>query len=598
MVAHMHTSTECESSSPVERETDAVQNLIQKINPRLAQDPAYRVGWHESRLAHQQWLQKQQDQIQDELTSVRKLYRDVFRLASDVRLQVDQWRESGMDQLPVRLGEQAQILQELPVRQQELATRQASLSMDLIRQTNRIQENSELMQSLEERLLKSERGWQDLEQTVQHHVEQMSWHWDEQQQFQFRQEGLQEKSEQLLLELQQFRAGLSEAWDQYQQRFASQENMLSQLILDGQKHQQIMIAEMKHLQGLRTEHSADRQNLLELSEKVIETQKSVENLQAKAQLSLMRGQENLDRTERLQATCVPMLEQMQQLFQQAEAREHDLRRDLGGFDTDMRTMKARLDGAQLLAQRLEMMEQALNQASDREQQAARSLLDSQHLMAKIEERSESLLQRLEQQSRHEDELKQQIDQSRQQSLQLQQQLDTQVCLLDHATEREAEWQRILQDQAQTLAQQSERLQTQEEQTQYWQKLAQQALRRMKELELTQREYVLNQKEHQWLMNQTRQEQTQLQRERQTMQAQVQDLEARMHELAMGMNEAKPQEDVKKSLEQVQAQLLEFRLDMARIRQEQAQTETRVAAATMVPRTPETEEQRTSRRWWG
>ncbi len=597
MVAQMHTSCKSESSPAIERDQDTVQNLIQKINPRLAQDPAYRVGWHESRLAHQQWLQKQQEQIQEELSSVRKLYRDVFRLASDVRLQVDQWCESGMDQLPQRLEEHAQTLQELPVRQQELATRQASLSMDLIRQTNRIQENSELMQTLEERLIKSERGWQELEQTVQQHVEQMNWHWDEQQQFQFRQESLQEKSEQFLLDLQQFRQGLSEAWEQYQQRFASQESMLSQLILDGQHHQHLMVEEMQHLQGIRSEHSADRQNLLELSGKVIETQKSVENLQAKAQLSLMRGQENLDRTERLQATCVPMLEQMQQLFQQAESREHNLRNDLHQLNVDMNVMNERLDGAQKLTLRLENMEQALLGAAEREELAAKALVDTQRLMAEIGERSSSLLERLEHQTRHEDELRNYLEQARQHSIQLQQQLDAQERLIEQASERESEWQRMLQEQAQTLLQQSERLQTQEEQTQYWQKLAQQALRRMKELELTQREYVLNQKEHQWLMSQTRQEQTQLQRERQTMQAQVQDIEARMNELAMSMSETKPHDEVKKSLEQVQAQLLEFRLDMARIRQEHAQAESRQAAVSS-SRSNEADEQKSSRRWWG
>lgn len=60
---------------------------VTSVRHQLASHPAYRIGWMEGKLAHHKVTQSQQHVLSEEMAAMKKLYRDVFRLAADVRLQ-------------------------------------------------------------------------------------------------------------------------------------------------------------------------------------------------------------------------------------------------------------------------------------------------------------------------------------------------------------------------------------------------------------------------------------------------------------------------------------------------------------------------------
>ncbi|NNM51316.1 MAG: hypothetical protein HKM02_03715 [Pseudomonadales bacterium] len=57
------------------------------VRHQLASNPAYRIGWMEGKLAQHKVMQSQQHVLSEDMAAMKKLYRDVFRLAAEVRLQ-------------------------------------------------------------------------------------------------------------------------------------------------------------------------------------------------------------------------------------------------------------------------------------------------------------------------------------------------------------------------------------------------------------------------------------------------------------------------------------------------------------------------------
>ncbi len=60
---------------------------VSSVRHQLASHPAYRIGWMEGKLAHHKVTQSQQQVLSEDMAAMKKLYRDVFRLAAEVRLQ-------------------------------------------------------------------------------------------------------------------------------------------------------------------------------------------------------------------------------------------------------------------------------------------------------------------------------------------------------------------------------------------------------------------------------------------------------------------------------------------------------------------------------
>lgn len=91
--------------------TKPVENQrVRTLNPELAQSPAYRIGWMEGKLAVQKQMKERQQAIEKETETIRKLYREVFRLSADVNLTVE--RINSAEKMTSSLQDQASRLME------------------------------------------------------------------------------------------------------------------------------------------------------------------------------------------------------------------------------------------------------------------------------------------------------------------------------------------------------------------------------------------------------------------------------------------------------------------------------------------------------
>ncbi len=664
-----------------------LQDLIQKTNPKMASEPAYRMGWHESRLAHQQVMQKQQEQIVQELTSAKKIYRDVFRLASEVRLQSEQCQEQlkqcelaptqemdqriaaalahlerqitdmqalqqqfsdgsslqqqevarkldqGIDKLrseanQFRLefaqlsqsfsvvkdtGMQLQLhVQELSRFQQksgdqvnnlqrdqaDLQNRCASLSLEQMRQNQDIKTTVLKLGELEQRVLQTSEHWQHLEKESRLLLQRMESQLVEHQRMLFRNESLQEQTENALDTMEGFKFELQQEWQQQSQRMSTQESMLSQLLLEGQRHQEVMHSGVERMNRLQDRQEEVQTQWMGLSEQMVATHQSMETLQARAHLSLSRAEELLHTAQQDREEVQQLAADVRQVHEEYTADAEQVKSSMSQFQGRISQLDQQLGQGQGLAIQLLDLGHKLEASAQSEREANTLLIQQMLQNQQLQKSGEELLQQTQRFFQREQLLTEQIQQAQEHTVILQQRLDAQERLLNQAGEREEEWRRMLQEQTEERLRQAKIVEEQEEKLQHWHKLAQQALRRLKEMELSQREAQINQKEHQWLMTQTRQEQSQLHRERQNMQSQVQDLEARIHEMALAMNESKPRSDWKPAIEQIQAQLLEFKVDVARLRQTTSQWEEQKNTAVNAVEMTKDATMRGNKRWWG
>lgn len=97
-----HTPRFQEGTTPVDG------SKVRSYNPQLSQNPAYRIGWMEGKLANQR-AQKEREQTQrQEAESIRKLYREAFRLSADVNLTLE--KAQGAEKMTTALRTQADAM--------------------------------------------------------------------------------------------------------------------------------------------------------------------------------------------------------------------------------------------------------------------------------------------------------------------------------------------------------------------------------------------------------------------------------------------------------------------------------------------------------